>query len=96
MNISRVSLIQGRQLALRLVDPEDVAFIRCLRTDQNAIEITAAKVTVRLNNSRTEAFYRRIGMTETHRAVRGIPLLFPPMQFDASKVACPAIMENKI
>ena len=179
MNKSGVSRIEGVQLALRLVLPEDAAYIHGLRTNQSynehlsavtgsvedqhrwiidykereasgseyyfiverkdgvrcglvrlydikggqfnwgswildhnkprkaalesallsfgfgfeAIGLTAANVEVQVNNTRAEAFYRRLGMTETHRTEQEIFFSFSRLQFETDKDAYHSILE---
>ncbi|WP_420024730.1 GNAT family N-acetyltransferase (plasmid) [Cereibacter azotoformans] len=45
----------------------------------------SAHVDVRLGNSHAEAFYRRFGMTETHRTGRDIYFVYPRAKFEADR-----------
>lgn len=45
----------------------------------------SAKVDVRLKNTHATAFYRRLGMTETHRTEQDIYFIYPRAQFRADR-----------
>ena len=54
-----------------------------------------AFVTVNIGNDRAEAFYRRLGMTETHRDAHEIFFTYTRARFDADRAGHLAILENE-
>ncbi|MGR3592229.1 MAG: GNAT family N-acetyltransferase [Limimaricola soesokkakensis] len=54
-----------------------------------------AKVDVRIGNTRAEAFYRRLGMTETHRTRRDIFFTYTRARFDADKSTYLSLLERE-
>jgi RimJ/RimL family protein N-acetyltransferase len=55
-----------------------------------------AVVEVRVRNERAIAFYRRLGMTETHRTEREIYFVYPRSRYDADKGAFLKILEHPV
>lgn len=57
--------------------------------------LDAANVDVRVKNTHAETFYRRLGMTETHRTDQDIYFVYSRPQFDASKDAYISILKQE-
>jgi RimJ/RimL family protein N-acetyltransferase len=55
-----------------------------------------AKVNVRIGNTHAEAFYRRLGMTETHRTAQDIYFEYPRSRFDADRAKYEAILTGEV
>jgi RimJ/RimL family protein N-acetyltransferase len=53
-----------------------------------------AKVDVRIGNVRAEAFYRRLGMTETHRTDTDIFFVYPKSRFQADRAGYMATLQD--
>jgi RimJ/RimL family protein N-acetyltransferase len=53
-----------------------------------------ATVDVRIANTHAEAFYRRLGMTETHRTEQDIFFVYPRSRFEAVRAGYQAILEK--
>lgn len=53
---------------------------------------TLARIDVRCANTHAEAFYRRFGMTETHRTEQDIYFTYPRTRFDADRDGYLAIL----
>lgn len=51
----------------------------------NTLELDVANIDVRTKNTHAEAFYRRLGMTETYRTEQDIFFVYSRAQFEASK-----------
>lgn len=60
-----------------------------------ALGFNVANVDVRVKNTHAEAFYRRLGMTETHRTDQDIYFVYSRAQFDASKDAYISILKQE-
>ncbi|MGC9418243.1 MAG: GNAT family N-acetyltransferase [Rhodovulum sp.] len=54
-----------------------------------------AHVDVRVANTHAEAFYRRLGMTETHRTEQDIFFVYPRARFQADKDVYLSILKEK-
>ena len=54
----------------------------------HTLGLDMANVDVRVENIHAKAFYRRFGMTGTHRTERDIFFVYSRAQFDATKDAC--------
>ena len=61
----------------------------------DALELNMANVDVRVENTHAEAFYRRLGMTETHRTDQDIFFVYSREQFDASKDTYIALLKQE-
>ena len=61
----------------------------------DALELNMANVDVRVENTHAEAFYRRLGMTETHRTDQDIFFVYSRAQFDESKDAYFSILKQE-
>lgn len=55
-----------------------------------------ANVDVRVENTHAEAFYRRLGMTETHRTERDIFFVYPRARFEADRAGYLANLNNEV
>lgn len=53
-----------------------------------------ANVDVRKNNTHAEAFYRRLGMTETHQTVQDIFFVYSRAQFSVDKLAHMNVLQS--
>ncbi|MGV0908807.1 GNAT family N-acetyltransferase [Martelella sp. FOR1707] len=58
------------------------------------LKLDVANVDVRKQNTHAEAFYRRLGMTETHRTEQDIFFVYPRAQFDADKPKLMDILQS--
>lgn len=54
-----------------------------------------AKVDVRVDNTHATAFYRRLGMTETHRTASDIFFSYPRVQFASDKAGYMSILKQE-
>ena len=61
----------------------------------DALEMHSAIVDVRVANRHAAAFYRRLGMVETHRIDGQIFFAYPRARFDADKEAYHSILEQE-
>ena len=61
----------------------------------DALEMHSAIVDVRVANRHAAAFYRRLGMVETHRIDGQIFFAYPRARFDADKEAYHSILEHE-
>jgi RimJ/RimL family protein N-acetyltransferase len=61
----------------------------------DALGMHAANVDVRVANEHAAAFYRRLGMEETHRIDGQIFFAYPRARFDADKEAYLSILEQE-
>lgn len=52
----------------------------------DTLQLASAKIDVRVHNTHAIAFYRRLGMTETHRTAHDIYFSYPRARFEADKV----------
>jgi RimJ/RimL family protein N-acetyltransferase len=52
-------------------------------------------VDVRIGNTHAEGFYRRLGMTETHRTDQDIFFVYPRARFDADRAGYLTILEKE-
>jgi RimJ/RimL family protein N-acetyltransferase len=59
-----------------------------------ALGLSRARVDVRRANTHAEAFYRRFGMTETHRSEQDIFFTYPRARFDADSDGYFALLEQ--
>lgn len=53
-----------------------------------------AKVDVRAQNARAEAFYRRLGMTETHRTAQDVFFIYPRTRFEVDRAGYSRLLEQ--
>lgn len=61
----------------------------------DTLGLDTANIDVRKDNTHAEAFYRRLGMTETHRKEHDIYFVYSRAQFDATKDAYLAILKQE-
>jgi RimJ/RimL family protein N-acetyltransferase len=61
----------------------------------DTLGLDMANVDVRVENTHAEAFYRRLGMTETHRTEQDIFFVYSRAQFDATKDAYFSILKQE-
>lgn len=55
--------------------------------------LSIAHVDVRIGNEHAEAFYRRLGMTETHRTDRDVYFVYPRHRHEADRAGHMAVLE---
>jgi RimJ/RimL family protein N-acetyltransferase len=59
------------------------------------LSLDMANVDVRVENTHAEAFYRRLGMTETHRTEQYVSVVYSRAQFGASKDVSLSILKQE-